>query len=195
MGRNRSYDESSVLSGAMDAFRRKGYQAVSIRDLEEATGLKGGSIYNSSGDKAGLFDAAFAHYNRVVLRGWIDRYASAKAGLQGLQDLFLSLLHEPNDETFGCLITNVAVEFGDGTRTHRGVEEGLGILTQTFAERLEAARDDGGLHAGVEPQSAAVKLLALYQGVLVLVRAGHDKPTLETLIINEFKSLEKSNDA
>jgi AcrR family transcriptional regulator len=194
MGRNRSYDEESVLSGAMHAFRRKGYQAVSIRDLEEATGLKGGSIYNSFGDKAGLFNAAFAHYNQVVLQGRIDRYISAEAGLRGLQELFLSLLHEPNDEAFGCLITNTAVEFGGQTQPHRCVDEGLQVLTQAFAERLEATRYDGRLRTGVEPLCAAVKLLALYQGVLVLVRAGHDKFTLEQLIINEFKDLEKSND-
>jgi len=54
------------------AFRRKGYQGVSVRDLEDATGLKMGSIYNSFGDKAGLFDAAFAHYNRVVLQRRIE---------------------------------------------------------------------------------------------------------------------------
>src|SRR5260370_24243450 len=96
MGRTRSYDEETVLSGAMHAFRRKGYEAASIRDLEEATGLKAGSIYNSFGDKAGLFDAAFAHYNRVVLGGRIARYAPAVAGLGRLRDLFLSLLLQPN---------------------------------------------------------------------------------------------------
>src|SRR5260370_40679063 len=95
MGRTRSYDEETVLSGAMHAFRRKGYEAASIRDLEEATGLKGGSIYNSFGDKAGLFEAAFAHYNRVVLGGRITRYSPAGARLRGLRDLFLPLAREP----------------------------------------------------------------------------------------------------
>ena len=49
MGRPRSFDENAALTGAMEVFRRKGYVAVSIRDLEEATGLKAGSIYNSYG--------------------------------------------------------------------------------------------------------------------------------------------------
>ena len=195
MGRTRSYDEDTVLSGAMHAFRRKGYQAVSIRDLEEATGLKAGSLYNSFGDKAGLFDAAFAHYNRAVLRGRIDRYATAEAGLGGLRDLFLSLLHEPNGETFGCLITNTAVELGGEAHPHRCVEEGLRTLTRTFAERLNEARRDATLRSGVEPAHAAMKLLALYQGILVLVRADHDEAVLERLIINQFKDLETRDDA
>ena len=67
MGRAREYNEDAVLGGAMGAFRRRGYGAVSIKELEQATGLKGGSIYHGYGDKAGLFEAEFAHYNRAVL--------------------------------------------------------------------------------------------------------------------------------
>lgn len=194
MGRNRSYDEDMVLCGAMHAFRRKGYQAVSVRDLEEATGLKAGSIYNSFGDKAGLFDAAFAHYNRVILGGRIARHAPVDAGLGGLRALFLSLLHELNEETFGCLITNIAVEFGGEASPHPCVAAGLTTLMQTFAERLGAARDGGALRAGLEPEATAVRLLALYQGLLVLVRAGHDRTTLERLVDDEFNDLEVRHD-
>jgi TetR/AcrR family transcriptional repressor of nem operon len=191
MGRTRSYDEDAVLRGAMHAFRRKGYQAASIRDLEEATGLKGGSIYNSFGDKAGLFGAAFAHYNEVVLKGRIQRHAPVAAGVAGLRRLFLSLLREPNGESFGCLITNCAIEFGGDPQPHRGVAEGFEVLTRAFAERLQAAHDAGALRAGREPATAALKLLALYQGVLVLVRAAHDKSAIERLINAEFDELEE----
>nr|WP_254798630.1 TetR/AcrR family transcriptional regulator [Sphingobium sp. AS12] len=183
------------MSGAMHAFRREGYEAVSIRDLEEATGLKAGSIYNSFGDKAGLFDAAFAHYNHVVLEGRIARHAPVEHGLDGLRDLFLSLLHEPNGETFGCLITNSAIEFGAAPRPHRCVEEGLQALMRAFTTRLEEARDRKTLRAGLEPAEAATKLLVLYQGILVLVRAGHDVAALERLITDECKDLEKSHDS
>lgn len=195
MGRTRAYDEDAVLSGAMHAFRRKGYHAVSIRDLERATRLKAGSIYNSFGDKAGLFDAAFAHYVETVLRCRIERYAAQEAGLGGLRELFLSLLHEPDGGSFGCLITNAAVEFGGEGRAHRCVGEALDALAAVFAERLQAAANSHALRAGVEPAQAALKLLALYQGILVLVRAGYDKSVLEPFIRAEFDDLERSRDA
>jgi TetR/AcrR family transcriptional regulator, transcriptional repressor for nem operon len=195
VGRNRSYDEDVVLYGAMHAFRRKGYQAVSIRDLEEATGLKAGSIYNSFGDKAGLFDAAFTHYNRVILGGRIGRHAPTEAGLDGLRALFLSLLHEPNEETFGCLITNVAVELGGEASPHHCVADGLAMLVRTFTDRLAAARDGDALRAGLGPEATAVKLLALYQGLLVLIRADHDRTALERLVNDEFNDLEARLDA
>ena len=195
MGRTRSYDEDAVLRGAMHAFRRKGYQAVSIRDLEEATGLKAGSIYNSFGDKAGLFDAAFAHYNQAVLQKRIDRYAAREAGLGGLRDLFLTLLWEPDGGSFGCLITNMAVELGSEEAGNHHVEAGLGTLRRAFAERLEEARAAGELRPPIRPERAAMKLLALYQGILVLVRAGYDKAALKRLITDEFTNMEIAHDA
>ena len=67
MARPRSFDEDTVLRGAMHAFRRTGFAAASVKELEEATGLSAGSIYNRFGDKHGLFDAAFAHYLQAVL--------------------------------------------------------------------------------------------------------------------------------
>lgn len=195
MPRPRSYDEPSVLSGAMQAFRRDGYRRVSIRDLEDATGLKAGSIYNSFGDKAGLFDAAFEHYNKVVLGGRVDRFAPATAGISGLRDLFISLMHEPNGENHGCLITNSAIELDRDEQTYRHVCTGMDTLFEAFLNRLAAAQQDGSLRAGTDPVLAATKLLALYQGLLVLIRAGRDKQALERLVAAEFHELETYHDA
>jgi TetR/AcrR family transcriptional regulator, transcriptional repressor for nem operon len=194
MGRTREYDEDAVLTAAMGAFRRRGYSAVSIKDLEQATGLKGGSIYHGYGDKAGLFDAAFTHYNRVVLLGRIAEHAPKAAGLGGVRKLFLTLLHEANDETFGCLITNAAVEFGGSGAAPAGVAEGLRMLSDTFADRLATAHRAGRLRSDVAPGTACMKLLALYQGILVLVRAGWDKAALTAMIDDEFDSLEGKRD-
>lgn len=195
MGRPRSFDEDAALTGAMEVFRRKGYVAVSIRDLEEATGLKAGSIYNSYGDKAGIFAAAMTHYNRVVLDARIAEHAPVCAGLAGLRDLFVSLVHEPNGTSFGCLITNSAIEFGGSTKVPDGVDNGLRKLAETFEQRLRAAHRSGELRRDLKPAVTASRLIALYQGVLVLVRAGWDKPALERMIKDEFKHLGDEHDA
>jgi AcrR family transcriptional regulator len=190
MGRARDYNEQTVLTGAMHAFRRRGYEGASIRDLEVETGLKAGSIYNSFGDKAGLFSAAFSHYNRTVLDGRLARFAPPERGLEGLRNLFLSLLKEPDGAMLGCLITNSAVELGGQGKPHPGVDEGLRMLETAFVARLTAAQKDGKLQIDAEPMIAAAKLLALYQGILVLVRAGYAAGRLRKLINQEFDNLE-----
>ena len=188
MGRRREYDEAAVLAGAMHAFRRTGYGQASVRDLEQATSLSAGSLYHAYGDKQGLFDAAFAHYNEAVLRARIERYAPAGCGVDGLEKLFSTLLEEPDGRRLGCLITNTAVEFGS-TTVHPGVRDGFAVLEETFEDRLRslvgATRSDGEITA------AATRLLALYQGVLVLVRGGHDLQKTAEMISSEFDSLRR----
>ena len=146
MTRSRSYDEGEVLTRAMHAFRRDGYSRISVPQLEAATGLSSGSIYNSFGDKRGIFLAAFAHYLRAVLQRRIARYAKPEDGLSGLRQLFLTLLREPDGQAFGCLITNSAIEFGaDREILEPAVLKGFAILERLFADRLAAATVSGDL--------------------------------------------------
>jgi TetR/AcrR family transcriptional regulator, transcriptional repressor for nem operon len=191
MVRTRSYDEAEVLSGAMHAFRRAGYAGLSIPELEAATGLSSGSIYNSFGDKRGIFLASFEHYLQAVLGRRIAQFAGPETGLSGLRQLFLTLLLEPNGETFGCLITNSAIEFGAERDIAAGaVARGFEVLERLFIERLSAAKSAGSLPSGFNVRSGAVRLLALYQGILVLVRGGFDLRRIKAAIHQEFDHLE-----
>ncbi len=195
MVRLRSYDEGQVLTGAMHAFRRSGYSGVSIPELEVATGLSAGSLYNSFGDKRGIFLAAFAHYLKAVLNRRIATFAKPANGLSGLRQLFLSLLREPNGETFGCLITNSAIEFGsDDVVSEQTVRKGFEILQRLFVDRLAAAKTANRLRGDVDPNIGAVRLLALYQGVLVLIRAGYEPRMIRRAIDLEFDNLEGASD-
>ncbi|HXQ05135.1 MAG TPA: TetR/AcrR family transcriptional regulator [Bradyrhizobium sp.] len=195
MVRSRSYDEGQVLTGAMHAFRRSGYSGVSIPELEVATGLSAGSIYNSFGDKRGIFLAAFAHYLKAVLDRRISTFAKPANGLSGLRQLFLSLLREPDGETFGCLITNSAIEFGsDDAASEQTVLKGFEILQRLFVDRLAAAKAANRLRGDVDPNIEAVRLLALYQGVLVLIRGGYEPRIIRRAIDLEFDNLEGASD-
>ena len=55
--RHRAEVRRTILDAARDAFRRDGYQSVSMRALAEAVGLTHGSIYGYFKDKDDLFDA------------------------------------------------------------------------------------------------------------------------------------------
>jgi AcrR family transcriptional regulator len=58
VGRSRSFDEESVLRLATARFLVSGYQATSVDDLLESTGLHRGSLYQAFGSKRGVFVAA-----------------------------------------------------------------------------------------------------------------------------------------
>jgi TetR/AcrR family transcriptional regulator, transcriptional repressor for nem operon len=191
MVRLKSYDEAQVLSGAMHAFRRTGFAGLSIPALEAATGLSSGSIYNSFGDKRGIFLASFEHYLQAVLGRRIAQFAKPEAGLSGLRQLFLTLLREPDGETLGCLITNSAIEFGaEGDLATSAIARGFDILERLFAERLFAAKAARLLPGNFDTRTGAARLLALYQGILVLVRGGYDLKRIRAAIQQEFDHLE-----
>jgi AcrR family transcriptional regulator len=167
MGRTRSFDEIAVLGAAMHAFRRNGYAAVSIKQLEQATGLTSGSLYNAYGDKDGLFRAAFAYYVDILVVGRLQVHTGPDATLDDLEDYFLSLLRTPLNDGFGCLVTNSAIEFGAAPSiAELSIDKAMRAIVAGMHSVLE--REIGKDRA----ELATSHLLLLSQGVLVLVRAG-----------------------
>ncbi len=62
----RQFDESQVLDAMMRVFWQKGFEATTIDDLVQATGLKRGSLYHAFGDKAGMFCRTLELYRQEV---------------------------------------------------------------------------------------------------------------------------------
>lgn len=187
MGRTRTFDDAEVTRKAMHAFRRTGYAALSIKDLEKATGLSSGSIYNSFGDKRGIFQKALRNYNDTVVKGRIAEHLGGQDPRASLKSLFLSLLNEPD----GCLLTNAAVEFAaDRSVTAGALETGFHLLKQAMAR--EVHRASGA--AATTPLSSASRLIAMrllifYEGVLVLLRSGLDAGMLGRAIESEIETI------
>uniref|UniRef100_UPI001CF1B65F TetR/AcrR family transcriptional regulator n=1 Tax=Hymenobacter terricola TaxID=2819236 RepID=UPI001CF1B65F len=64
MARPQEFDTAAALHKAMGVFWRKGYEATSLVNLLEATGLSKSSLYSSFGGKRALFLAAFDAYRQ-----------------------------------------------------------------------------------------------------------------------------------
>ena len=61
-GRPRKAEPQVALAAAMNAFWEKGFEATSMSDLTEATGLHKASLYKTFGDKHQLFVSALKLY-------------------------------------------------------------------------------------------------------------------------------------
>src|SRR6266446_6269359 len=73
MARLKAFDEDRAIDSAVDCFWARGYEATSVRDLAEAMGIGGASLYNAYGDKRELFIRSLERYaNRTMPRsaGW-----------------------------------------------------------------------------------------------------------------------------
>lgn len=176
--RPRLWQEEHVLGAAMNLFHAKGFEATSLRDVERATGLHTGSLYQAYGSKAGVFEAVLAAYNERVVAARIERHlASAPDAVSGLVAFFASTYEDRPVPDPGCLVTNSAIEAPHLSDAARGVvAAGLDAIRRAFVEVLERSDARGADYGRIE--ELADQLLALYQGLLVLVRFGQPRETL-----------------
>jgi TetR/AcrR family transcriptional regulator, transcriptional repressor for nem operon len=186
MPRSIEFEPEPALTAAMEAFRRDGYGRTSIKDLERETGLSSGTLYNSFGDKDAIFGKALSHYNQAVVTRRLEDHLVPRSSVEGLRSLFLSLLDEPGGGTSGCLLTNSAVEFGAGNAAVKDrVQAGFQIQEDALLAAVAQLPD-----ASFDAQAQALKLFALYQGILVLIRFGYPKPKLRDMINHELDDLQ-----
>lgn len=186
MARNLEFDEDTALTAVMHAFRKEGYHRSSIKTLERTTGLSSGSLYNSFGGKNALFRRAFAHYNETVVKGRLAAHLAGRPAREGLTDLFVSLLDEPDGGQSGCLITNSAIEFAGGAcPAEEDLQQGVALLQDAFEESLATLP---GARARVAT-FCAMRLLIFYQGLLVMIRGGMAATNLRQIIEAEIDSI------
>ena len=184
MARPRTFNEDKVLSAAMHCFRSAGFRNASVKDLEHATGLTSGSLYNAYGDKDGLFRAALDHYLKTVVLPRVSVFAGDHAGLDDLELLYLSLFELPYADGFGCLVVNSAVEFGtDRSVVSDGIARGLDAVEAGIRSVLGRCLPAAGVDTAVS------RLMLIYQGLLVASRAGRADAAVAAAIIEEFRAL------
>jgi len=190
VGRRQLWDRAEVLASAMRLFRYRGYLGASVRDIEEATGLHPGSLYRVFGSKDDLFRAALDAYNDQVVRARVRVHLLAPADpVLGVRSFFTSAFETGLDPDPGCLLTNSAVESFAVPQAAVGVRRGLEAIESGFTDALTRARASGLLAADLDVAASAAQLLALYQGLLVLVRAGTPITKLHTITDGAMASI------
>jgi AcrR family transcriptional regulator len=148
MARPRSFDTDSVLSSVMTLFWHKGYEATSIRDLEQVSGLTAPSLYGAFGNKEALFTAALQHYVDTVIVPAIE--ASATLGLAGISAMFTSIADKDPELPRGCLLAVTRRPAPGSTGTRLGSPQNGAAGRPLFRDRRRVARPDdrSGVHRG-----------------------------------------------
>ena len=113
MARKKEYKEDEVIEKAMNLFWRNGYEATSMQMLEKEMGINKFSIYDSFGNKNGVFLESLALY-KLKLSQLINKLKSSEDGIVGLKQYFYDFVEFTKETEFGkgCLVTNTANEMG-----------------------------------------------------------------------------------
>ena len=174
MARPKDYDRDDVLISARDLFWERGYEATSITELEERTGLNRSSLYREFGSKYGLFEAALDCYADRIIAGLFADVRRDDAGLGAVVALFqhLAELFGANRviSARGCLTVNSTAELAarDG-RVRPAAASYRDRLRADFASALTHAAAVGEIEgSSVAPR--AYLLASTLMGVWLTVR-------------------------
>ncbi|MEU4741127.1 TetR/AcrR family transcriptional regulator [Actinosynnema sp. NPDC023658] len=169
VGRKRGFDRDVVLDQVTRAFWRDGYQATSVADLTEATGVNPPSLYAAFGDKRALFTEAVARYQATYgafTSRALDEESTARQAVERVL-VEAAIEYTTPGRPRGCLVLS-APELHD--------------LRDQALRALEAKiRHDvatGVLPAGTDAHRLAVFVAATARGMSSLARDGATRAEL-----------------
>lgn len=144
MGRPREFDECEIVTKALRAFWKRGYDATSIEDLVEETGLGRASLYGAFGDKQQLFRRAVDHY-LTISRAEKDRITAGLTGRKALEAFVLSRVASSTskeERPLGCFLQMSATSGTSPALVEEAVAstnvEVSGWITQYLREAVAA---------------------------------------------------------
>ena len=183
MARPRSFDKNTVLYQVMILFWEKGYGATSMMDIQNATGLKPGSLYDSFGDKHQLFLQAVGHYRETVVRKRMAKLAAPGSARKRLEEFFEDLITFSlgDGRKIGCLMSNSAVELAphDDDALHL-VQDNLAEIAKAFSIVVEEGKQTGEFKTEESAESIAQFMTSTLQGIRVMAKGGTSEDTLRT---------------
>ncbi|BFM12283.1 TetR/AcrR family transcriptional regulator [Simiduia litorea] len=181
MPRPKTFDQERALQGAMHCFWRQGFGASSMKDLEQATGLKTSSLYHCFESKQALFLNALDLYITQVVQPRVQRHLLVGDPLLGIEAYFREcFLPQSPALQFGCLLVNSGTELGaDQPSVKAKVALGLRCAEQGLAQALTRAQQQGLVSPSVDVAVRAKQLGFLLAGMLVNCKVARDSEWLE----------------
>jgi TetR/AcrR family transcriptional repressor of nem operon len=188
----KKFDVDEALRLAMEAFWRRGYEATSMQDLVNETGVNRASLYATYGDKRALFLAALKAYDEKVrcrlTRELADRFEPVEA-IRRLFAAFGGQLDQAGGN-WGCLLTNTALELAAHDQEICEIVAAAQMDLELFIrEQIGRGQRSGTIPPALDPQEAASGLLASLLGLLVLIRSRPDKALVSAIVEDAVKRI------
>jgi TetR/AcrR family transcriptional repressor of nem operon len=193
MARPRTFDEEQVLDAICECFWAKGYEATSIDDLMDATGLGKGSLYGAFGGKHELFVRVFGDYCTEVVADVRRELEGSDAGAYKRLRAHVRAMAASSaakENRRGCLLARATAEVADrdpeiaqiALRAFEGIR-------QAIVTCIEQAQRHGDIPAGADAGRLAGMLLAVLRGMESLGKAGMDSGSLRAIADTSLAAL------
>jgi TetR/AcrR family transcriptional regulator, transcriptional repressor for nem operon len=179
VARPREFDEQQVLDRALQAFWARGYDATSVEDLVEATGLGRASLYGAFGDKEQLFRRVVSHYleRSRAEKDRVTSHLSARKALEAFL-LFRLAAATDNQQTAGCFLQMAATSGTSPPLVHEALESSNVEMNGWFLQHLREAQAEGELGPDADLTALTGFIGVFASGLTASAKAGLPLPAL-----------------
>lgn len=189
----KQFNVEEILDKAMHAFWTRGYEATSMQDLVDCTGVNRASLYATYGDKHELFLAALLRYEEKMCKALLAELENKFEPRKAMRHLFNTFV-EPainKKDRRGCFLTNTALELAShDADIGRIVAGSQSAIEAFFVRMITKAKKLREIPPSVEPVPAARGLLAALLGLVVLSRSRPEPALLRTIVEEAMKRLD-----
>ena len=193
MARSKEFNKDDVVDKAINVFWSKGFEATSMQDLVNAMGINRGSIYDTFGNKAGLFDVAIYRYQVDVPSQRVLNNANTGMPREEIVFFFNALLnrHACSKGQRGCLITNSIAELANrDEKLAAHFKAGVKRLEDALHTLIKRGQETGDVAPWREARPLARSLLASAQGLIVVSKVNPGKETLSDIAATALSLLD-----
>ncbi|MBS0541600.1 MAG: TetR/AcrR family transcriptional regulator [Proteobacteria bacterium] len=184
MARLKAFDEDSAVDAAVDCFWSRGYAATSVRDLGEAMGIGGASLYNAFGDKRALFVRCLERYANRSSRERMARLEEKHPPGEAIRAFLTEIVERSlkDRDCKGCLLVNSALDIAPHDEAiGAAVAAYLDEIRDFFRRNIVAARRAGTVPRGIDAEAVSGHLLGVLMGIRALARVKPERKLLESV--------------
>jgi len=183
MGRKKHFVPKRVIDKAIGVFMSRGYEATSIKDLVDATGVHPGSLYNAFGSKKRLFEEALDRFDAISpFHGLLDQAerdnVSARETIRMLFEGMVDPVRPPGGYE-SCLITSATAELGKGNPAlAQRLQRSFDQMEARLCELVRRGQAIGEIASTRDAGDLGRLLFSVLQGMTLLVKLNGDRVRL-----------------
>jgi TetR/AcrR family transcriptional regulator, transcriptional repressor for nem operon len=185
MARPREFDEDTALEAATQLFWNNGYEATSMRDLADRTGMTTPSLYNAFGDKRAIYRLVLDRYIRQALEACSAIFGGEDPPLRALERYFDALIEEALADALqkGCFVVNTALEVAPHDADFRDlVTNVFDQIEKYLRDCIVSGQSDGTIRTKLPAADLARLFLGTMLGIRVLARTSSERELLTGVV-------------
>jgi AcrR family transcriptional regulator len=193
MARPKEFDEGKALHKAIHLFSQQGFAATSTDELMRVMDVGRQSMYDTFGDKRGLFLKALKTYVNESVNTICDALESPGPALAAIQNALVSFAERKDlSSTEGCMGINAVCEFGQrDTEVNQIIRQAALRQRAVLVDALNRARSQGKLSDAVDSNSLVDFFESTLAGIRVAAKGGKTRQSLRNIALVAGRVYEK----